>query len=32
MVYDKKKFEQRIQESPLFSLDKQTEYGMPGFS
>jgi len=26
MVYDKKKFEQRIQESPLFSLDKQTEY------
>ena len=26
MVYDKKKFEQRIQESPLFSLDQQTEY------
>ena len=26
MVYDKKIFEQRIEESPLFSLDKQTEY------
>ncbi len=26
MVYDKKKFEQKIQESSLFLLDKETEY------